>query len=35
MDMPQNKTMRVIKFLGFAITLWLLCIAYAIISLGD
>lgn len=33
--MVKKKITRVFKFISFAVTLWVLCIAYAITNLGD
>jgi len=33
--MIKQKATTILRFASFAITIWILCIAYAVTSLGD
>jgi len=33
--MSKHKAAKFVKFISFTITIWILCIAYAVMSLGD
>jgi len=34
-DMFNHKATKLMKFVSFTIAIWILCIAYAVVSLGD